>query len=763
MLRKKQQAYLIWSTKCNLQCPGCPLGNPQGVWPKGPSLDSQSRVLKPELVRKLIEYYDPGIIVHYGGEPLLEHPKIREIISEFPGREHLLYTNGILLTPELIKQFSCFDKLLVTVSLDGNYNISKINRPMRAKDYRAIANNLPVLVEVMGDRAGLCIMVGSHNIDIIDEVISGFHSKYGIRRFQFSFNLDQIGLNMLRVGKDSFVRAYKYIRENNLIIQWDKYATHQMDCVANGACVALLPNGEIYACDGAALSQVREMRINHISVCHEIADRELKFESKCDRREEGKCKVAHCTQCYVDNIIDRGNPYKSSEGCQATAELMSFYMDLTETKGIIEADTLDEYQDKREQMKKKPFLEEVFARRVLPNDLSLVFQVLNRFHSATRDHRPPSAEEIVKGHQAGAFNLSRMICWLDGKDERPIGFFNLTEHDNRHGWAEGGIYYFGNSWKDRIAFGAGLAQGMMNLHLEDKIFTCLSEIVLPNDSSVKYTHGAMNFKQLGVIPGFYTKEGIPHDAMFNYGNLVTTYEGMLKMKDKGVSNPRFDELMEKGKKIVDQIGDKFLTPELRYKILDPELVTKESQPTNGVKRIGLDSDIHAKITKWHEDNPFDTPNGVPPVELLQSVNPEYFRSLTGGALVLTSVDHNHGYAEFSFCFWDDVPKYVKAMEILNALMDISLDKNIKTFLHHFPDESVASSSIIWDGLKMNYLGFIPGMFIIRGRRRGSHFNWLNREGMVESFRRLVKFAEPTHDTEKLACELESCKGTINGF
>jgi hypothetical protein len=273
----------------------------------------------------------------------------------------------------------------------------------------------------------------------------------------------------------------------------------------------------------------------------------------------------------------------------------------------------------------------------------------------------------------------------------------------------------------------------------------------------------MNFRQLGVIPSFYIKEGIPRDAMFNYGNLLTTYEGMVKMYEKGIRNPRFEELMEKGKNAAEQIGRTFLEPELRYKILGREEIADKIKAANSVERIDPTSDIYTKITKWHENNPFDTPNGVPPAELLRAINPEYYRSLTGGALVLTSVDPNHGYAEFSFCFWDDHPKYFRAMEVLYALMDISLDKNIRVFLYHFPDESIVSSSVVWDGLKMKYLGFIPGMFIIRGRRRGSHFNWLNREGMVESYKRLEKFVEPTPGADRLVRELESCKDTVNGF
>ena len=141
---------LTVTRSCNLRCSYCP--TVKDGWPSLSAVDVRKGM---ELFEQL---YGGGVIKIFGGEPLLETERCKEIISlaqEKPSIRYVyLSTNGLGLTPELLSWMNQQSKLILTLSMDG---LKRDHRRMRrafagadevADSYDHVLSLLPELLRV---------------------------------------------------------------------------------------------------------------------------------------------------------------------------------------------------------------------------------------------------------------------------------------------------------------------------------------------------------------------------------------------------------------------------------------------------------------------------------------------------------------------------------------------------------------------------------------------------------------------------------------
>lgn len=88
------------SKRCNLKCPHCY------------QTTYQSKTIDLNYVKKAVDIFSPKWLVLYGGEPMIEQDTIKKIISMFPNKKYLIYTNGTIWNKKI---FDRMDKIVVTI------------------------------------------------------------------------------------------------------------------------------------------------------------------------------------------------------------------------------------------------------------------------------------------------------------------------------------------------------------------------------------------------------------------------------------------------------------------------------------------------------------------------------------------------------------------------------------------------------------------------------------------------------------------------
>jgi uncharacterized protein len=135
--------YVTLTNKCNMQCRYCygkaseDFGSDFRDLTIDYSLPS-SIAYGTETLRRFIQRDREPAIVFYGGEPLLQMDKLREIMDQLTTCRFMIQTNGLLLDrlePEYVRKFET-----ILVSLDGDEALTDYYRGKGT--YRSVAKNI---------------------------------------------------------------------------------------------------------------------------------------------------------------------------------------------------------------------------------------------------------------------------------------------------------------------------------------------------------------------------------------------------------------------------------------------------------------------------------------------------------------------------------------------------------------------------------------------------------------------------------------------
>jgi MoaA/NifB/PqqE/SkfB family radical SAM enzyme len=129
------------TNRCNLRCKGCYAQAIRGDEPDGISTERMRSIV--------VEADELGIsfFVIAGGEPLTR-PEIVDIARAFPHIVFLLVTNGLLLSPALIKELAGMRNVVPVLSIEGNQ--AETDERLRSRFLGLMRENHALFAETEG-------------------------------------------------------------------------------------------------------------------------------------------------------------------------------------------------------------------------------------------------------------------------------------------------------------------------------------------------------------------------------------------------------------------------------------------------------------------------------------------------------------------------------------------------------------------------------------------------------------------------------------
>ncbi len=162
LARKVDKITLQVTQNCNLRCSYCIYSENSNLGQRSHSLNTMSL----EVAKKALEFYrdhsldsDMAAITFYGGEPLLEFSRIKEIVAYaeeiFEGKKILysITTNATLLNKEII-DFLLVHNFSITLSMDGPKDVQDKNRKFKngQGSFDIVMKNIQLLYHKNPDR-----------------------------------------------------------------------------------------------------------------------------------------------------------------------------------------------------------------------------------------------------------------------------------------------------------------------------------------------------------------------------------------------------------------------------------------------------------------------------------------------------------------------------------------------------------------------------------------------------------------------------------
>ncbi len=314
---------LFMTMKCNLCCTYCyeqKAANPSTINANLSFYNISD--LRKLIQSRLYELNDSEVLIDFfGGEPLLEFTKIKEIIKELTLLpQHIIVnysitTNGTLITEEI----ACFfyaHSFKIYLSLDGNeYSCS--NRIYKNGDnaFPDIINGLKTL-QKFNNNITINIVVNSNNyLNLIENLY--FLMEQCV--FSFAIAIDFFDTEWLNISNNILSDFYLKIKNfclshPNIYVDLFEKETFPLTQCTLGETLSILPNGEVFPCTYfPTCRNNKDLTLGNVS--QELNWKLLKEISKeitCDNKQCPSYNYNCNIGCYGKNIICTGNPYTPS-------------------------------------------------------------------------------------------------------------------------------------------------------------------------------------------------------------------------------------------------------------------------------------------------------------------------------------------------------------------------------------------------------------------------------------------------------------------
>jgi uncharacterized protein len=203
--------HIILTEKCNSKCRYCYEKSEKEFGDKlnerfkfDFTAPCESKLDVKELKKFILKDKEPKIIF-YGGEPLLNIVKIKEIMDDIPNIAYYLQTNGKLLNEIPAEYVNRFSKILI--SIDGNKKRTDFNRGKGT--YDLVVNNLK-LIRKNGFKgevvARMTISFTDKFTDLVKQVKHLFQIGFNSVHWQLDMGFYESDYNEKYVGE--FIRKY---------------------------------------------------------------------------------------------------------------------------------------------------------------------------------------------------------------------------------------------------------------------------------------------------------------------------------------------------------------------------------------------------------------------------------------------------------------------------------------------------------------------------------------------------------------------------
>lgn len=261
--------YLILTNTCNLACRYCFLEN-------NPNYRSTRMTMSHDIAIIAIEEFctyleknniDDGLIVFYGGEPLLNYQIIRTVVEYAKKRsvkiKYSIITNGTLINPEIADYFK-ENHVNIGLSIDGIKEIHDKNRPFKSTGEGSFDSSEEArkLLRDNDNEYGLSMTVSDEFLEQQDNILYWLkeNNERGIFYNLYHYSkIDANWKNKINQTTDFIIKSYEYFEDG---ITTDGRIQRQIDSVINNQflfsdCGAIgcgqfviMPDGDITICHG---------------------------------------------------------------------------------------------------------------------------------------------------------------------------------------------------------------------------------------------------------------------------------------------------------------------------------------------------------------------------------------------------------------------------------------------------------------------------------------------------------------------------------
>lgn len=252
---------------CNLRCRYC----------FADYMNSRGYMTK-EVARKGVDFLlnymgraRSATIMFYGGEPLLNPGVIKEVIG-YAGLKFKrankrikfqLSTNGTLLTRDMVDLFSRVNSTIY-LSIDGPPRFNDLHRPFKngKGSYKKATSCIPYLLKSMPSRVELCSVTTGFSPTLLETY--NYLSRLGFPVIKIDqslyspdprFGIQRLDLQRYEREYRSLVKGYgEDLRRGKMIILRPLDMVLRLrpgGCGIGRECVAIVPNGDVYACPNA--------------------------------------------------------------------------------------------------------------------------------------------------------------------------------------------------------------------------------------------------------------------------------------------------------------------------------------------------------------------------------------------------------------------------------------------------------------------------------------------------------------------------------
>lgn len=265
--KKISLMYIIGNNNCNMACKYCFIGKLNNNQPKYMeketleiALDKFENHLEKRALKK-------GIIVFYGGEPLLNFELIKHAVKYIKKQKYRiqisLVSNGLLLTEEIAK-FIKNNNIGIGISIDGPKELNDLNRVTYLANegtYDIVMNKIKMF-QTLKVPFGLSVTINDYALNNADEYLTWLKNT----------NVKEITYNLMHFNdkqdnwKEYYSKIADFLYKSNQILgkynvnegrikrKYDAFYKREFkysDCGAIGANqIALKPNGDITVCHG---------------------------------------------------------------------------------------------------------------------------------------------------------------------------------------------------------------------------------------------------------------------------------------------------------------------------------------------------------------------------------------------------------------------------------------------------------------------------------------------------------------------------------
>ncbi|NMC35277.1 MAG: radical SAM protein, partial [Veillonellaceae bacterium] len=319
--------------RCNLRCKHCYLGERRFTPPGGPGTDARGELTTGEIKRIIDEVAAAGCLrfLITGGEPFLR-PDVLEIVqyAKKKGLLTVLYTNGTLLTQEIVEKLAEFPPLYLEITLYGmsqeTYetvtgipgSYARCMRGIELLKQHRVPFKLKTVVMTLNVHEFGAMQTFAENLGVRFRYDVNLNATLDHEKYPYQYRLspaDAVGIEQSVVeGKNAHLDRKQYTGYNPV----DPAVLYQ--CGAGSRTFHIDPYGQLSPCM-LARWQSYDLRNGSFQQGWSIFLKGVRIQKASNLSQCHTCQLRPlCTQCPAQGMLDHGGAMQPDSHLCQTAQ-----------------------------------------------------------------------------------------------------------------------------------------------------------------------------------------------------------------------------------------------------------------------------------------------------------------------------------------------------------------------------------------------------------------------------------------------------------